>query len=121
VLASSFAWMLTLGLSFERLVSLDILLYGSSLVLEFVALLVLRIREPGLARPFRVPGGTIGAALLGLGPIALLAFALSKNLHEEIAGMNAVVFGTGVMLLGPFTYGATRWRARRAEVVTRVP
>ena len=108
VLACAGAWTLSLGLSFERLVSLDILLYGTSLVLEFVALLVLRIREPALARPFRVPGGTVGAAFLGVGPVGLLAFALAKNLHEEIFGMNALVFGAAVIALGFGAYAATR-------------
>ncbi len=108
VLACSAAWILSLGLSFERLVSLDILLYGSSLVLEFVALVVLRVREPHLARPFRVPGGVAGAVALGVGPVALLAFALVKNADERIGPMNALVFALGVLLAGPVAYVATR-------------
>jgi len=108
IVACALAWTASLGLSFERLVSLDILLYGSSLILEFVALVVLRVREPDLPRPFRVPGGVVGAAALGLGPVALLAFALVKNAGERIAGVNALVFGAGVMLAGPLLYGMTR-------------
>jgi hypothetical protein len=45
------------GLRFESLVTLDIMLCGASLVLEFAALVVLRIRRPEMPRPFRVPGG----------------------------------------------------------------
>ena len=112
VLACAAAWTLTLGLSFERLVSLDILLYGTSLVLEFVALVVLRVREPELPRPFRVPGGTIAASALAVGPIVLLAVALVKNADERILGMNALVFGLGVMALGWVAYAATRPFAR---------
>jgi amino acid transporter len=108
VLACSAAWTLSLGLSFERLVCLDILLYGSSLVLEFVSLVVLRVREPALPRPFRVPGGTFGAAALGVGPIALLGFALEKNAGEHLGGVNALVFALGVILAGPIAYAATR-------------
>ena len=59
VLAS--CWALCLGLGFERLITIDVLLYGMSLMLEFVALIVLRIKEPGLRRPFKVPGGLAGA------------------------------------------------------------
>ena len=55
-----------LGLGFARLVTIDILLYGASLSLEFVALVVLRIREPELPRPFRVPGGMFGAVAVGI-------------------------------------------------------
>jgi amino acid transporter len=93
-------------------VSLDILLYGSSLVLEFAALVVLRVREPDLARPFRVPGGTLGVAALGLGPLVLLVFALVKNLHEEVAGTSALVFGAAVVLLGAALYWVGRLRKR---------
>ena len=49
------------ALGFARLVTLDIMLYGASLFLEFMALAVLRFREPDLNRPFRVPGGLFGA------------------------------------------------------------
>jgi amino acid transporter len=46
------AWALCLELGFERLVTLDILLYGASLVLEFITLVALRITAPQLPRPF---------------------------------------------------------------------
>src|ERR1700685_848587 len=48
-------WAMCLGLGFQRLVTIDILLYGCSLGLEFVALIFLRVREPNLPRAFRVP------------------------------------------------------------------
>ncbi|MGO8992796.1 MAG: APC family permease [Polyangiaceae bacterium] len=113
VIACALMWTLSLGLSFERLVSLDILLYGTSLVLEFVALVVLRVREPELPRPFRAPGGMAGAVLLGLGPLALLAVALVKNADERVMGVNALVFGGGVMVLGWIAYAATAARSRK--------
>jgi amino acid transporter len=113
VLACSVLWTLSLGLSFARLVSLDILLYGTSLVLELVALVVLRVREPDLPRPFRIPGGIAATVAVGVGPVLLLGFALMKNLHEEMAGMNALVFGLGIALLGPVAYLVSRRRASR--------
>jgi amino acid transporter len=112
IVACSVAWTASLGLSFERLVSLDILLYGSSLVLEFVALVVLRVREPELPRPFRVPGGLVGACVLGIGPVLLLGFALIKNMDEQIAGINALLFGTMVASIGPIAYAVARARTR---------
>ncbi len=110
ILLCAGAWTLSLGLKFDRLVALDILLYGSSLALEFVALVVLRLREPELERPYRVPGGLPGALLLGLPPIALLILALVKNGREQVFGMNALVFGLLVMALGPLLYLASRGR-----------
>ncbi len=115
VLACSLAWTLSLGLSFERLVSLDILLYGTSLVLEFVALVVLRVREPHLPRAFRVPGGIAGAVALGVGPVLLLGFALVKNAHERVGRVNALAFGLVVMALGPVAYAATVGASKKAS------
>src|ERR1700704_5918012 len=80
----SIAWAASLGLSFDKLIMLDILLYGASLVLEFLALIVLRIREPQLPRPFRVPGGMAGAIAVAVGPTALLVIALVKNRGEQL-------------------------------------
>ena len=53
VLVCGLGWALALKLPFERLISIDLILYGSSLILEFVTLIVLRLREPELPRPFR--------------------------------------------------------------------
>jgi amino acid transporter len=108
VLVCSLAWTLSLGFSFERLVSLDILLYGTGLVLEFITLVILRVREPDLPRPFRVPGGLVGACALGVGPVALLGFALVKNAGEQIAGVSALAFGALVVGLGPVAYAVAR-------------
>jgi amino acid transporter len=121
VLVCSLAWMLTLGLPFERLVSLDILLYGTSLVLEFVTLVLLRVREPDLARPFRVPGGLVGACAIGVGPVALLGFALVKNAGEQVLGVSALAFGAVVMAVGPVAYFAARAVRRRRGFTSAGP
>lgn len=93
-----------LGLGFDRLVTLDVLLWGSSLVLEFLALYILRLKEPELLRPFRVPGGKLGAALIGVLPTALLVLAGFQAEHEQIAGISVWLFGSLVMLAGVGMY-----------------
>jgi amino acid transporter len=103
------AWAASLGLSFDKLIMLDILLYGASLILEFLALIVLRIREPQLPRPFRVPGGMPGAIALGIGPTALLVIALVKNRSEHldlwrVGSVSQLGFGLVLMALGVVYY-----------------
>ena len=103
ILVLGLAWGLSLGLSFDRLVMLDILLYGASLVLEFLALIMLRLREPHLQRPFRVPGGLAGAVLVGAGPTALLIIAFLKNRseHLDLGGLGSVsTLAIGLVLMG---------------------
>jgi amino acid transporter len=112
VLAS--CWALCLGLGFKRLVTLDIMLYGLALMLEFVTLVALRIREPRLRREFRVPGGMAGAVTCGLFPLALLILAMVESDHESILGMNGLLFGVIISLAGFALYFATsRLRARQ--------
>jgi len=100
ILACAAGWALCLGLGFERLVTLDIMLYGGSLLLEFVTLVVLRIREPQLPRAFRVPGGLAGAVLAGVFPTLLLTLALFHSEHETVLGMNGLAFGASIVLAG---------------------
>jgi amino acid transporter len=115
VLACSAVWALALTFTFERLISMDLVLYGASLLLEFVALLVLRVREPELHRPFRVPGGTMGASLLGLGPAALIAFAIWAARGESVGPLSALLFAALVAAAGPLVYLAARRWGRRVE------
>jgi amino acid transporter len=85
--------------NFDRLLMLDILLYGASLILEFVALVVLRIREPELVRPFKVPGGVPVAVLMGVGPTLLLVMAFIQNRKEQfgpITGLNDLLLLAGL-------------------------
>jgi amino acid transporter len=104
LVACSVAWALALNLSFERLISIDLVLYGAALVLEFVALVVLRVKEPGLVRPFRVPGGLWGAVAVGVGPTLLIAFALWAARGERVAGLPALWFAAIVAAAGPVVY-----------------
>ena len=97
-------WAPCLLLGFERLVTIDILLYGSSVMLEFAALIALRIREPNLARPFRVPGGLFGAITVGIPPLLLLGFDLVRSQTERVAGMSSFAFGAILVAAGIVAY-----------------
>src|SRR6476660_9264341 len=108
ILVCASCWALCLGLKFEKLVTLDIMLYGASLMLEFVTLAVLRIREPTLKRGFRVPGGLTGAIIAGIFPLLLMSLAMVKSGSETILGINGMAFG-GIIIAGGFVlYWATK-------------
>src|SRR6266404_2074429 len=107
IIVCASGWALCLGLGFQRLITLDIMLYGVSLMLEFVTLVVLRIREPELKREFRVPGGLPGAILAGVFPLALLVLALVKSGSETVLGMNGLLFGALIIGSGFLVYATT--------------
>jgi len=108
IIACATCWALCLGLGFKRLVTLDIMLYGAALMLEFVTLVALRIREPQLKREFRVPGGLAGAILAGVFPLALLMIALVQSESQSVLGINGLLFGILIVAAGFALYASTR-------------
>jgi amino acid transporter len=104
IIALAIGWAMCLGLGFARLVTLDILLYGFSLTLEFIALAVLRFREPDLPRPFRVPGGLFGAIAVGIPPMLLLGFSIVRSEHEQVWNMSSFAFGMILIAAGCVAY-----------------
>jgi amino acid transporter len=113
IVCCAVGYALALRIGFARLVELDIMLYGLSLVLEFVALVALRLREPSLPRPFRVPGGLAGAVLIGVPPTLLIAVALWQGRHDHLGGMSALTLGALVIGAAPLVYGLARALDRR--------
>ena len=112
LIACSAGWALALGLTFERLITIDLLLWGLSLLLEFAALVRLRQTEPDLPRPFRIPGPLAIPVLLGAGPAALIAFALWTARNERAAGMPAALFALLIASAGLPVYALLRRHAR---------
>jgi amino acid transporter len=108
IIVCAVGWCLALNLGVQRLLALDLLLYGLSLILEFVALLVLRLREPGLLRPYRVPGGIAGAALLGVAPATLIVFALIHSANETVGPVSALAFGLVLVAAGCVVFAVSR-------------
>ena len=109
VLACAVAWALALGIDLTRLLELDILLYGSSLILEFIALFLLRVREPKLARPYRVPGDRWAALLLGLPPSLLIFFTIWAARGDRLnSHVPAIALGGILIAMGPLCYGLLR-------------
>jgi amino acid transporter len=113
IVVCAIAWCLCLPLGFEKLILLDIMIYGVALLLEFVALVVLRVREPEMPRPFHVPGGMFGAVLVGIGPAALIGLAIVRAYGEQAGPMNALAFGIVIGVVGVIAYVIAAAKQRR--------
>jgi amino acid transporter len=116
VLACAIAWSVAMKLGLKRVLALDVILYGLSLLLEFAALVVLRVREPDLTRPFRVPGGIIGTTMLGVFPAMLVGLAIFDQAGKweadeagTLAPAAALLLGAGLAALGPIFYLIRVW------------
>jgi amino acid transporter len=119
ILACAVAWAACLPLGFFRLLILDVLLTGLSILLEFGALIALRIREPHLPRPYRIPGGLLAAIGISAPPSVLLVLSLVRDRSELVGTTNELVIGVGIILLGIVLYfvspGSRRKDAQKRE------
>jgi hypothetical protein len=106
VLVSALFYVLFAAFSFKDLIVLNIWLYSLSLLFELAAFVWLRVAEPGLARPWRVPGGTVRAFALVVPPAAFALVAMAT------AGWTNTAAGVGAALTGPLVFAVGRRSAR---------
>lgn len=97
-------------LPFTELVVLDIWLYSLALLVELAAFLSIRLHEPTLHRPWRVPGGLPGAILV----VALPSFIAS--LAIATSGLTNTLVGLAAALTGPVAYRAFAWSRHSSPV-----
>ena len=85
-------------LPFTVIVVFDVMLFMSAYVLIFIAACILRFREGGLHRPFRIPLGNVGFLLMCIPPVAIAILALFIN------GTDYFVGGMLALMSGPLAY-----------------
>lgn len=112
ILVNSIGVACLIPFSFKDLIQVDMFLYALALLLEFAALVWLRVSRSEMARPYRVPLGTPGVVALSLPPVALCLLSIfladSLTIQVSLAGIAA----------GLAVYG---WVARRKEVPLPLP
>jgi len=90
--------------SFQELLELDMVLYALALIPEFAALVWLRLKEPDLPRPYRVPFGLIGTIVLSIPPVllCLLSMGLASWMTKVVSGAG-ILLGVAVFWVGEFS------------------
>ena len=111
ILVSSALYAAFAAFSFKDLIVLNVWLYSVTLIIELAAFLRLRATEPGMARPWRVPGGWPGAFIVVTLPCALSLLAMATAGWENtLAGLVAAATGPAVYALGRRFSSMTRAR-----------
>lgn len=99
--------------AFGSLVAIDVTIYACALLLEFGALIVLRIKHPGMARPFRVPGGWVGVGLITIFPLFVIVTAVYFQV-VDVGWVQGIGWAAIGLATGPLMYvllvGAKRRR-----------
>jgi amino acid transporter len=89
--------------TFTDLIIMDVTLYGAGLFLEFISLIVLRVRAPTHIRPFRIPLKVPGLCVMFLLSISIYLVGLSGAFFQSnktfIAALSALAaLGSGEII-----------------------
>ena len=94
---------------FEELIIIDVIVYGAGLFLEYIALIALRIKEPGTLRPFKIRLNVWGLGLMTLLPAGVYIVALSGALSSEEGGSTPAIFAIGTLLSAEVVWRLVKW------------
>jgi amino acid transporter len=104
---------------FTTLIVIDVFLLMFSYIPIFIAAIVLRVREPDMPRPFRVPMPTWLLAVYVCFPIAIAIYALFTNGADYlVGGLIGVISGPIAYLVFKQVYRGTADDALEGSMVT---
>ncbi|TWE10481.1 APC family permease [Rudaeicoccus suwonensis] len=99
-------------MDFSALVDADVLTNMAAILLEFAAFIALRRKLPGMARPYRVPGGMLGAVGLVVFPTVFTIWLAWSSLTQEPA---AFWIGIVILVLGLLFYPLAKRTLKKGE------
>jgi APA family basic amino acid/polyamine antiporter len=111
LLTSAMGAVVILSGTFERVIAMYAVLFLISYVSTFLAVFVLRVREPQLPRPFRAIGYPLSTAVVLLGSVALL---IAATLEDPPAALFAAVFMGACVPVYAWLARSRRLRAQAA-------
>ena len=93
ILINSLGIAVLIPFSFQELIEVDMFLYAAALILEFAALIWLRIKRPEMPRPYRLPFGMPGVIAISIPPVTLCLMSIvlsnSATKYVSLAGIAA--------------------------------
>jgi amino acid transporter len=98
VVGAIFYSVLTLR-GFTDLINIYAFLQAANYLMIYLSLVRLRTRMPDAPRPYRIPGGRAGLALVVLPPFAVTVMALYGEADTVLWGLTAIAIGPAAYLL----------------------
>jgi len=98
--------------TFGDLLIIDVTLYGAALFLEFISLIIFRVKLPNANRPFKIPLNVAGLCLLVLLPISVYCIALTSAFSVEGKMLKPALFAIAALLSAEVIWRIIVWRKR---------
>jgi amino acid transporter len=96
--------------SFTDLLIIDVTLYGAALSLEFISLILLRIKAPDEHRPFKIPLNIAGLCLMSILPLCVYCFALAAAFSTSGASLKPPIFAVVTLLSAELVWRIIVWK-----------
>ncbi|MCL7047766.1 hypothetical protein MKW94_014837 [Papaver nudicaule] len=95
ILFSASGVLLLSWMSFQEIVAAENFLYCFGMILEFIAFIRLRMKYPAVARPYKIPVGTVGSILMCVPPTILICVVLAlASVKVMLVSFAAIVVGS---------------------------
>ncbi|XP_037495821.1 probable polyamine transporter At1g31830 isoform X3 [Jatropha curcas] len=109
ILFSASGVILLSWLTFQEIVAAENFLYCFGMIMEFIAFVKLRIENPQITRPYKIPVGTVGAILICIPPTLLILVVLALASLKVIA-ISIIAVVLGLVMQPCLTYAESkRW------------
>ncbi|XP_051193858.1 probable polyamine transporter At1g31830 [Lolium perenne] len=119
ILFSALGVILLSWMSFHEIMAADNYIYCFGMILEFIAFVKHRVTHPNAPRPYKVPLGTVGAILLIVPPLMLIAMVMVlASFKVMVVSFLAVLIG---LVLQPFLVYADKKQWLRFSVSKDLP
>jgi amino acid transporter len=97
--------------TFTDLLVIDVILYGAGLFLEFISLIVLRVKEPDAPRPFKIPLNTFGLFWMTILPVGVYIVALI-GVFAQSEKVTPATFAIEALFTAELAWLLIRWRRK---------
>jgi amino acid transporter len=84
--------------SFSELITLDVFLFSSTLLLQHISFVVFRLKDPDKERPFKVPGNFYVICTIAAAPI-ILAMVATLNEMRDPDQLSSVIISLSIIIL----------------------
>jgi amino acid transporter len=91
IIFCSIIYFLLCSFSFTELLVLDVLLFSGTKLFQHISFIKLRINEPNLVRPFKVPGNIFILSLLAFLPLLLPAYAIYDAIAQQEQNISIII------------------------------
>ncbi len=103
--------------TFSDLIIIDVTLYGAGLFLEFLTLIILRIKAPDEHRPFKIPLNVAGLCVMTIIPFGVYAIALTGAFSQQETTLKPALFAVSALLTAEIAWQIIIWRRKKTDQI----